>query len=105
MIEKISRPLEKYFSPRELCYLLGFADKFWRERAQAGDFTLTTADDRGNQVTVCEPLEIAGELRIPQTGVNAWLARHPYRYDAGIRARNAGELRRKLAKTAEPATA
>ena len=53
-------------------------------------------------MVVCAPLEISGELRIPATAMNAWLARHPYRYDAGVKARNQGELRRKLAARAPP---
>ena len=86
------RVLEKYYSPKELSTLLGFSAGFFRDRAQAGDFTLAV-----NGAVVCEPLEIAGELRIPASAVNAWLALHPYRYDAGIKARNAGELRRRIA--------
>lgn len=87
------RVVEKYYSPGDLSCLLGFADKFWRERAKAGEFTLSIEGE-----IVCQPLEIAGELRIPATAVNAYLVRHPYRYDAGVKARNAGELRRKLAE-------
>lgn len=95
----IPRVVEKYYSPSELSCLIGFADKFWRERAKAGEFTLTIDDE-----VVCQPLEIGGELRIPATAVNAYLVKHPYRYDAGIKARNAGELRRKLAEK-EPVAA
>lgn len=96
--EPIPRVVEKYYSARELSFLLGFDEKFWRQRAKDGEFTLTQ-DAHPDQapVIVCQPLEIAGEVRIPATAVNAYLARHPYRYDAGVKARNAGELRRKLA--------
>lgn len=92
MSERQTKVLEKFYSPRELSYQLGFGERFWRERCQAGDFTLRIDD-----VVIAEPLEIAGELRIPASAVNAWLAKHLYRYDAGVKARNAGELRRKLA--------
>jgi len=90
-----ARVVEKYYSPRELSSLIGFAEKFWRERCQAGEMTLRDGD-----VVISEPLDIAGELRIPASAVNAYLARHPYRYDAGVKARNAAELRRKLGKEA-----
>ena len=89
----IPRVVEKYYSPRELSCLLGFDEKFWRQRAKDGEFTLFTD---GQTEPVCTPLEISGELRIPATAVNAWLQRHPYRYDAGVKARNAVELRRRL---------
>ncbi len=88
------RVLEKFYSPRELGYLLGFSESFWRKAAQAGEFIL--ADSAGN--IIAQPVEIAGEIRIPASSVNAYLARRPYRYDAGVKARNIGELRRKLGK-------
>jgi len=90
------RVLEKFYSPRELGYLPGFRERFWREVAQAGEFVL--ADSAGN--VIAQPVEIAGEIRIPASSVNAYLARRPYRYDAGVKARNKGELRRKLGKGA-----
>ena len=98
----IPRVVEKYYSARELGVLLGFSKDFFADLAKAGEFTLTVADQ-----VVIQPLELGGELRIPASAVNAWLARHPYRYDAGIKARNAGELRRKLRKEpdAEPVPA
>lgn len=86
--------VEKYYSTQELQLLVGFGEKWWRQRAQAGDLTLR--DAAGNLVS--QPLQLAGELRIPASAVNAYLERCPYVYDAGIAARNQGELRRKLAK-------
>ena len=99
--QPISRVVEKHYSPRELSFLIGFDEKFWRQRAKDGEFTLTI-ETGTESVVVCAPLEISGELRIPATAMNAWLARHPYRYDAGVKARNQGELRRKLAARAPP---
>ena len=100
-LTSIPRVVEKYYSPSELSGLIGFAEKFWRERAKAGEFTLVIDGE-----VVCQPLDISGELRIPATAVNAYLVKHPYRYDAGVKARNAGELRRKLAAAApEPVAA
>jgi len=84
--------VEKHYSPRELSFLLGFNEKWWRERAQAGDLTLQ--DGEGHVIS--EPLELAGELRVPASAVNAYLAKHPYVYDGGVKARNKAELRRKL---------
>ena len=93
MSERIPNVIEKYYSVRELTFLLGFSERFWRERAQAGDLVWRVADR-----VVSQPLELAGELRVPASAVNAYLAAHPYRYDAGVKARNLGELRRKLGK-------
>jgi len=89
------RVVEKYYSPRDLACLVGFSEKFWRERCQAGEMTLLEGE-----AVIAAPLDIAGELRIPASAVNAYLARHPYRYDAGVKARNTAELRRKLGKEA-----
>lgn len=91
---RVPKVIEKHYSPRELSFLLGFDEKWWRQRAQSGE--LTVRDDLGNVVS--EPLELAGELRIPASAVNGYLARNPYRYDAGTKARNTAELRRKLGK-------
>lgn len=91
MSEKIPRVIEKFYSVKELQFLVGFGERFWRERAQAGDFTIYLGDE-----IIAQPVEISGELRIPASAVNAYLAKHPYRYDAGVKARNTAELRRKL---------
>ncbi len=91
---RIAKVIEKHYSPRELSFLLGFDEKWWRQRAQAGDLTLR---DRQGQV-IAQPLELAGELRVPASAVNAYLASHPYSYDAGVKARNTAELRRKLSR-------
>lgn len=84
--------VDRFYSLTELSVLLGFGERFFRQQAQQGEFTLREGD-----AVVSEPVEIGGELRIPAGAVNAWLARNPYRYDAGIKARNTAELRRKLA--------
>lgn len=89
--EKQNRVLEKFYSTEELTYHLGFSVRFWRERCQEGAFTLQI-----DGAVIAEPVEISGELRIPASAVNAWLAKHPYRYDAGVKARNQAELHRKL---------
>lgn len=94
----LPRVVEKYYSGLELQLLVGFGEKFWRERAQSGDLTLRDGD-----VVISEPLEISGELRYPASAVNAWLARHPYRYDAGIKARNRSELQRRISQQQEVA--
>jgi hypothetical protein len=86
-----SRVVEKYYSLQDLTCLVGFSEKFWRERCQAGDLTL-----RDGEQLLAEPLMISGELRVPASAVNAFLSRHPYNYDAGVKARNTAELRRKL---------
>lgn len=88
--------VEKYYSMNELTLLIGFGEKFWRHRCRNGELTLTQGD-----VVISEPVEIAGELFAPASGVNAYLAQHPYRYDAGVRARNKAELQRKLTRKGE----
>jgi hypothetical protein len=92
MNERQSKVLEKFYSLRELSFQLGFSERFFAERCKAGDFTLAVEG-----VTIAEPVEISGEIRVPASAVNAWLTRNPYRYDAGVKARNVAELRRKLA--------
>jgi len=92
MSERQNKVLEKFYSPFELVCQLGFSERFWRERCQEGAFTLKI-----DEVVIAEVYEISGELRIPASAVNAWLARHPYRYDAGVKARNRSELSRKMA--------
>lgn len=87
-----NKVVEKHYTVRELSWLLGFNEKWWRERAQSGDLTLRNEDG----TVIAEPLELAGELRIPASSVNGYLAKHAYRYDAGVKARNVAELRRKL---------
>lgn len=95
--------LEKYYSPAELAVMLGFAPRFWRDLAKDGELTLSV-----DGAVIAEPVEIAGELRIPASAVNAYLARHPYRPGAsrtgelGVKARSVGELRRKVAVQDRP---
>jgi len=98
----VPRVVEKYYSARELSFLLGFDEKWWRERAKAGEFTIQL---EGHEAPLCQVVELGGELRIPATAVNHYLAQHPYRYDAGVKARNKGELRRKLSQLPELAAA
>lgn len=95
MAARIPRVVEKHYSPQEASALLGFSAEYWRDQAKAGELTLV---DSASQAVIAEPLEIGGELRIPASCLNAFLARRPFRYDAGIKARNSAELRRKLLK-------
>jgi len=77
--------LEMYYTINEVATLLRFSDRWVRDRINDGSF--------GDGVR-----DINGDLRIPASGVNAFLSLHPRQYDLGIKARNLGELRRKLAK-------
>lgn len=89
------RVVEKYYSLRDLELLVGFGEKFWREKAQAGELTVT---DGAGQV-LAQPVLLGKELRIPASSINTFLARNPYRAgEPGIKARNSAELRRKLEK-------
>ncbi len=91
----IPRVLEKHYSLQELAWLIGFSKKFWAQKCKAGE--LTVKDAAGTVLE--EPREISGEIMVPASCANAFLAKHPYRYDAGVKARNTGELRRRLAAT------
>jgi hypothetical protein len=94
MIERQNKVLEKFYSLKDLGYQLGFSERFFADRCKAGDFTLAI-----DGVVIAEPMEVSGEIRVPASAVNAWVAKHPYKYDAGVKARNKGELMRKLAST------
>jgi hypothetical protein len=98
MSNQQQRVVEKFYSTAELECLLGFAPRFWRDLAKAGELTLTV-----DGVVIAQPVDIAGELRIPASSVNAYLARHPYRPELGVKARNIGELRRKCAEATQAA--
>jgi hypothetical protein len=80
----ISRAVEKYYSPREAGFLLGFEERWVRDRIKAGELPGTT--------------EIGGEYRIPASAINAkieaGLVRGPG--ELGTSARSVGELRRKV---------
>lgn len=93
MKERYAKIVERHYSLRELSVLFDFTPRWWRERAQAGDLVV---HDNQSGTVLAQPVELAGELRVPASCVNAFLARNPYRYDAGIAARNRGELQRKL---------
>ena len=98
-IMSTNRPavFETYFKLWELERQVGWTQRWWRDRIQAGELDLIVDD-----VLVAEPSFIAGEWLIPASCVNAFIARHgrskldPETY--GIHARTMGELRRKLAR-------
>ncbi len=83
--------VEKFYSAKELGFLVGFGPKWWRTRMKAEP----KLEVDGALVSQC--VEISGEYLAPASWVNYLLARHGVNYDAGVRARNTAELRRKLA--------
>lgn len=87
------RAVEKYYSPQEAGWLLGFSERFIRDLAKSEELTLK---EPATGEVVAEPVLIGGELRIPASCLNGYLARHPYRTDPGIKARNKAELLRRL---------
>ena len=91
------RAVEKYYSPQEAGWLLGFSERFIRDLAKSEELTVKDGD---SGEVIAQPVFIAGELRIPASCLNAYIARHPYRSDPGIKARNRAELLRRLAGTA-----
>jgi hypothetical protein len=87
--------VEKYYSVNELIELLSVSEKTIRRRIKSGAFGKVV--DVGTVTRPC--------IRVPATGVNAYLERHqvqrrsrPDVFEAmGMKARTAAELRRKLA--------
>jgi hypothetical protein len=74
--------VEMYYTVAELSALLRFSPAWVRERIRHGDF--------GGEV-----LSVAGDLRVPASGVNDFLRRWQWT-PPGVPARGPGELRRKL---------
>jgi hypothetical protein len=91
------RVLEKFYSAKELSWLVGFNERYWRDRMKA-EPKLTGADG----VLISQCVVISGEFFAPASWANALLARSPLQYDAGIKARNKSDLERKLRKAAPP---
>ena len=77
--------VEAYYTPSDLAALWRFSERTIRDMVKRGDFTTDSA----------EPLEIAGEIRIPASAINAYAARNTYAVARGIKARTPGELLRK----------
>jgi len=80
-----TRAVECYYTVQEVSLLLRFSERWVRERINEGAFGAGVRD-------------INGDLRIPASGINAFLDSKPRFYDPGIKARNLGELRRKIPK-------
>lgn len=94
------RVLEKFYSAKELSFLIGFNERYWRDRMKAAPH-LVDAD--GNIISQC--VEISGVLFAPASWANALLARSPLDYSPGIKARNKSDLERKLRGKAAEAIA
>jgi hypothetical protein len=80
--------IEKYYRGKDVALLLDFSDKWVLQRVKAGDFGSC--------------FYVAGDWRIPASGVNAFINRHAVaRGVVGepVPARTEGELRRKLANS------
>jgi hypothetical protein len=92
--ERVTRPggvVEAYYTPGHAAALLQFNERKIRDMAKAGDFTVKDGEE-----VLAEPFECAGEIRIPASGINHYIRTHPLRYDEVIKARNRGELMRKI---------
>ena len=76
------RVVEMHYSVAEVALLLRFTPQWVRERAKAGAFGRC--------------FDIDGDIRVPASGVNEFLESHPLGAPPGVKARNEGELRRKL---------
>lgn len=83
--------VEKFYTAKELSWLIGFDARYWRDRMKTEPQLLGVGGD-----IVSECREISGEFFAPASWVNSFLARHPVVYNAGIKARNTAELRRKV---------
>jgi hypothetical protein len=91
VVRERHKVVEKYYSPAEMALLLSMSEHWIRLRCQDGTFVVRVADE-----IISQPIVVAGEIRIPASAINAWIAQHPYVYDSGIKARNRGELARRL---------
>lgn len=90
------RVVEKYYSVKELCFVLGFCAKTIREWIRAGEFSPPGPDGVKDLSNI---LVIGADIRVPASGVLYFTSRHVVKNNSlGIPARNKGELRRKLAK-------
>lgn len=85
------RIVEKHYTAGELSGLIGFNERYWRDRMKAEP---QLKDAEGNVISQCTLL--SGEYLAPASWVNGLLARTPVVYDAGIKARNKSDLERKL---------
>lgn len=79
------RAVEKYYSVGETALLLGFSERWVRDRINLGEFAGALLIDR--------------DYRVPASGINGWADQHRVRSAAelGVPARSVGELRRKVA--------
>jgi len=107
---------ETYFSLAEIAQRIPKSDKFWRAELKRGAFAPALPN---GQPDLSNVLQVGGEFFVPASGVAYYLAAHaaaapvpvvasfmagrarqplpaPPRPAAGIRARSAGELRRKI---------
>jgi len=91
--EPLPRIVEMYYTPADLAALWRFSVRKISDMCKRGDFTVKAHDG----TVTAEPMEIAGEIRIPASGINHYAATHPYTYNLGVKARNRGELMRKIA--------
>jgi hypothetical protein len=89
----INRVVELYYSVAELSLLLRFSEKKVREWVKEGKFSSKGDDGAPDFSNI---VEIAGELRVPASGVSLFLENHRLVYDMGVKARNRAELKRKL---------
>ncbi len=77
--------VELYYSVRELAFLLRFSETTIRKWIREDQF--------GPKERI---LDVAGDIRVPASGVQAFAESHAFVYDHGVKARNKAELRRKL---------
>lgn len=75
---------ELHFSIGQVGLIFGMGDTWVRERVNAGDFG--------------EVLDLNGSVRIPASGIKDYADSHKRVYSIEIKARNKGELRRKMRK-------
>jgi|GEM_PF-1253740 len=96
------RPVELFYSVSELAILLRFSDATVRRWVKEGRFSPPGEDGKAD-LSNC--LEIGQDIRVPASGVQFFCAHNPLKYDLGIKARNKGELIRKLKQSPDVQTA
>jgi len=77
------RFVEMYYSIGQVALAFQMSERWVRDRVNAGDFG-------------CGVLDLNGDIRIPASGLNEYAAAHTRVYSEPIKARNRGELLRKV---------
>lgn len=86
--------VELYYTIGDLCVLLRFGPTAIRQKIKAGEFSPPGADGKPDLGNI---LNVGGkDIRVPASGVNFWMDKHRMGAVSPVKARNRGELVRKI---------